>query len=159
MNYSDIKINDSINGEGISVSLFVSGCTNFCEGCFNEDTWDFSYGEEFTEKQMKYILDNINKNGIMRNFSVLGGDPLHHKNLPSVIKILARVKEIYPSITTYVWTGYLYEDLLNQYGKEIFENIDILIDGKFEIDKKDLTLQLRGSSNQRIINLKETQNV
>lgn len=159
MNYSDIKLNDSINGEGISLSLFVSGCTNYCKGCFNENTWDFNYGKEFTEETMNYILDNINKNGVKRNFSVLGGDPLHEKNLPTVLKILKKVKQTYPSITTYVWSGYLYEDLLDKYGKKIFKNIDILIDGKFIEELKDLTLKLRGSSNQRIINIKEELNV
>ena len=153
MNYADIKPNDSINGEGISVSLFVSGCTNCCKGCFNKETWDFNYGKEFTEKEMNYILDCINKNGVMRNFSLLGGDPMHKKNLPTCIQILKKVKEVYPNIITYVWTGYLYEDLLEEYGEEIFKDINVLIDGKFEIDKKDLTLPLRGSSNQRIIRL------
>ena len=89
----------------------------------------------------------------MINFSLLGGDPMHKKNLPTCIQILKKVKEVYPNITTYVWTGYLYEDLLEEYGEEIFKDINVLIDGKFEIDKKDLTLPLRGSSNQRIIKL------
>lgn len=153
MNYSDIKLNDSINGEGVCVSLFVSGCTNYCKGCFNKETWDFNYGKEFTEETMNYILDNINKNGVIRNFSVLGGDPLHEKNLPTVLNILEKVKQTYPLITTYVWSGYLYEDLLDKYGEGIFKDIDILIDGKFVEELKDLTLKLKGSSNQRIIKL------
>lgn len=153
MKYSSIKLNDVANGEGISLSLFVSGCTNYCKGCFNKETWDFNYGEEFTEETMNYILDNIPKNGIMRNFSILGGDPLHKNNISTVLKILNKVKQTYPSITTYVWSGYLYEDLLNEYGKEIFKDIDILIDGKFIEEQKDLTLRFRGSSNQRIINI------
>lgn len=152
MNYSDIKPNDSINGEGVSTSLFVSGCENFCKNCFNKETWNFNYGKEFTEETMDYILECINKNGIQRNFSVLGGDPLHPKNLPTVLKILSKVKETYPNITTYVWTGYLYEELLSQYGY-IFKDIDILIDGKFVEELKDITLHLRGSKNQRIIRL------
>ena len=155
MNYADIKPNDTANGEGICVSLFVSGCTNYCKGCFNKETWDFNYGKPFTNKEMNYILECINKNGIMRNFSLLGGDPLHSKNILTSMKILSKIKEVYPHITTYVWTGYLYEDLLEQYGEDLFMDIDVLIDGKFEIDKKDLTLKLRGSSNQRIIKLKE----
>ena len=154
MNYSDIKPNDSMNGEGISVSLFVSGCTNYCKGCFNKDTWDFNYGNEFTEKEMNYILESINKNGIMRNFSVLGGDPLHNENINTVLKILEKVKNAYPTITTYVWSGYLYEYLINKYGEEIFKNIDVLKDGKFIEELKDITLNLRGSSNQRILRLK-----
>ncbi|WP_312286711.1 anaerobic ribonucleoside-triphosphate reductase activating protein [Terrisporobacter sp.] len=159
MNYSDIKLNDSINGEGISLSLFVSGCTNYCKGCFNEDTWDFNYGKEFTEETMNYILDNINKNSVKRNFSVLGGDPLHDRNLRTVLKILGKVKQTYPTITTYVWSGYLYEYLLHKYGEDIFKDIDVLIDGRFVEELKDLNLKLRGSSNQRIIKIKEVQNV
>lgn len=153
MNYSDIKPNDSINGEGVCVSLFVSGCTNYCKGCFNKETWDFTYGKEFTDKEMNYILECINKNGITRNFSVLGGDPLHENNINTVLKILSNVKNKYPEIKTYVWSGYLYEDIINKYDNKVFENIDILIDGKFEEDKKDLTLKLRGSRNQRVIKL------
>ncbi len=155
MNYSDIKPNDSINGEGVCVSLFVSGCTHYCKGCFNKDTWDFNYGKNFTNKNMDYILECIDKNEIMRNFSVLGGEPLHEKNIDTVLYICDEVKKAFPNIKIYVWTGYLYEDLISKYGKDIFKNIDILIDGKFEEDKKDLSLKLRGSSNQRIINLKE----
>lgn len=155
MNYSDIKPNDSINGEGVCVSLFVSGCTHYCKGCFNKDTWDFNYGKNFTNKNMDYILECIDKNEIMRNFSVLGGEPLHEKNIDTVLYICDEVKKEFPNIKIYVWTGYLYEDLISKYGKDIFKNIDILIDGKFEEDKKDLSLKLRGSSNQRIINLKE----
>lgn len=155
MYYSDIKPNDSINGEGVCVSLFVSGCTNYCKGCFNKETWDFNYGKEFTEKEMDYILECINKNGITRNFSILGGDPLHERNIGSVLTILEKVKHQFPNIKVYVWTGYLYENLINKYGESIFENIDVLIDGKFIEELKDLTLQLRGSSNQRILKLKK----
>ena len=92
----------------------------------------------------------------MRNFSLLGGDPLHSKNILTSIKILSKIKEVYPHITTYVWTGYLYEDLLEQYGEDLFIDIDVLIDGKFEIDKKDLTLKLRGSRNQRVIDIQSS---
>ena len=159
MYYSDIKPNDSINGEGVCTSLFVSGCTNYCKGCFNKETWDFNYGSEFTEKEMNYILECIDKNDILRNFSILGGDPLHEKNISTVLDILDKVKTKFPAITTYVWTGYLYEDLIEKYDEKIFKNIDVLIDGKFEEGKKDISLKLRGSSNQRIINLKEEFNV
>ena len=155
MNYADIKPNDSINGEGVSDSLFISGCTNYCKGCFNKETWDFNYGKPFTEKEMDYILECISKNGVIRNFSLLGGDPMHSKNILTSIKILSKVKEIYPDIKTYVWTGYLYEDLLEQYTDELFKDIDVLIDGKFIEELKDLNLNLRGSSNQRIIRFED----
>ena len=156
MYYSDIKPNDVINGKGICVSLFVSGCENYCEDCFNKETWNFNYGQKFTNKNMDYILECIPKNNTMRNFSVLGGEPLHKKNIITVLEILKEVKDKYPNITTYVWTGYLFEDLLKEYKKYIFKDIDILIDGKFEKDKKDLRLKLRGSSNQRIIDIQKT---
>ena len=117
MNYSDIKPNDSINGEGVCVSLFVSGCTHYCKGCFNKDTWDFNYGKNFTNKNMDYILECIDKNEIMRNFSVLGGEPLHEKNIDTVLYICDEVKKAFPNIKIYVWTGYLYEESNKQVWK------------------------------------------
>lgn len=154
MNYSDIKPNDSINGEGVCVSLFVQGCHHHCKNCFNQSTWDFNGGKEFTNKELEYIKECINKNGVMRNFSVLGGSPFAPENIDTVLYICDEIKKAFPNIKIYVWTGYLYEDLISKYSKDIFKNIDILIDGKFEEDKKDLSLKLRGSSNQRIIDLK-----
>lgn len=156
MRYADIKPNDSINGEGVCVSLFVQGCDNLCEGCFNEETWDFKGGKEFTCKEIKYIIESIEKNGIKRNFSLLGGEPMHLKNINTVLLVLHQIKRAYPKIKTYVWTGYLFEDLQKLHGNSIFQNIDILIDGRFEIDKKDLTLKFRGSSNQRIIDVQKS---
>lgn len=158
MRYADIKPNDSINGEGICVSLFVQGCDNACEGCFNKETWDFNSGKEFTIKEIDYIRDSIIKNGIQRNFSVLGGEPMHDKNITIVMFMLSYLKIVYPSIKTYVWTGYTFEYLLDKYGKWIFRDIDTLIDGKFELGKKNITLKLRGSSNQRVIDVQKSLN-
>lgn len=153
MRYADIKPNDSVNGEGVCVSLFVQGCNNFCEGCFNKETWDFNGGKPFGGRELQYIKRLLTANNIKRNFSVLGGEPLHPKNIKEVKTIINEIKIFDNSIMVYVWTGYLFEDLLNKYGKDVFKNIDVLIDGKFEIAKKDLTLRLRGSSNQRVINV------
>lgn len=156
MRYADIKPNDSVNGEGVCVSLFVQGCNNFCEGCFNKETWDFNGGKPFGGRELQYIKRSLTANNIKRNFSVLGGEPLHSDNIKEVITVINEIKTFDNSIKIYVWTGYLYEDLLKKYGEKIFKNIDVLIDGKFEMKEKDVTLKLRGSSNQRIIDVPKT---
>lgn len=152
MRYNKIKLNDIANGEGLSLSIFTQGCPHHCDGCFNQETWDFDKGELFTNKTMQYILDNINNNDISRNLSILGGEPLCSQNLSGVIDLCKTVKELYPTKIIYIWTGYKYEDL-NDKQKEVLKYINYLIDGKFEKDKKDLNLKLRGSSNQRIIQI------
>ena len=156
MRYADIKPNDSVNGEGVCVSLFVQGCSNFCEGCFNKETWDFNGGNPFGGRELQYIKRSLTANNIKRNFSVLGGEPLHPNNIKEVITVINEIKTFDNSIKIYVWTGYLYEDLLKKYGEKIFKNIDVLIDGRFEMKEKDVTLKLRGSSNQRIIDIPKT---
>lgn len=156
MRYADIKPNDSVNGEGVCVSLFVQGCNNFCEGCFNKETWDFNGGKPFGGRELQYIKRSLTANNIKRNFSVLGGEPLHSNNIKEVITVINEIKTFDNSIKIYVWTGYLYEGLLKKYGEKIFKNIDVLIDGKFEMKEKDVTLKLRGSSNQRIIDVPKT---
>ena len=156
MRYADIKPNDSINGEGVCVSLFVQGCEGKCPDCFNKETWNFNGGKPFGGRELQYIKRSLIANGVKRNFSILGGEPLHPKNIKEVKTIINEIKAFDNSITIYVWTGYLFEDLLEFYGKEMFNNIDVLIDGQFIKDKKDVTLKLRGISNQRIINIKKT---
>lgn len=156
MRYADIKPNDSVNGEGVCVSLFVQGCNNFCEGCFNKETWDFNGGKPFGGRELQYIKRSLTANNIKRNFSVLGGEPLHSNNIKEVITVINEIKTFDNSIKIYVWTGYLYEDLLKKYGEKIFKNIDVLIDGRFEMKEKDVTLKLRGSSNQRVIDVPKT---
>lgn len=158
MRYADIKPNDSINGEGVCVSLFVQGCEGKCPDCFNKETWNFNGGKPFGGRELQYIKRSLIANGIKRNFSILGGEPLHSKNIKDVLTIINKIKTFDNSIKIYVWTGYLFEDLLSEYGKEIFKNIDVLIDGKFEMDKKDITLKLRGSSNQRVIDVQKSLN-
>ncbi|MEE0619010.1 MAG: anaerobic ribonucleoside-triphosphate reductase activating protein [Intestinibacter bartlettii] len=156
MRYSSIKPNDSINGEGVCVSLFVQGCEGKCPDCFNKETWNFNGGKPFGGRELQYIKRSLTANGIKRNFSILGGEPLHSNNIKEVTTIINEIKTFDNSIKIYVWTGYLYEDLLKKYGEKIFKNIDVLIDGRFEMKEKDVTLKLRGSSNQRIIDVPKT---
>lgn len=149
MRYNTIKLNDIANGEGINLSIWVQGCPHHCDGCFNQETWNFSDGEEFTPATLLYILDNINNNDVDRNLSILGGEPLCEQNIHTVLAICEYVKQRFPNKKIYLWTGYILEDF-NKDQKEILEWIDYLIDGPFEKDKKDLTLKMRGSSNQRV---------
>ena len=153
MRYNSIIPNDVTNGEGVCVSLFVQGCPHHCEGCFNPETWDFNGGTEFTEETKWELIKLIGANGIQRNFSVLGGEPLATKNLEMTEKIITAVRAAYPHIKIYVWTGFLFKDLVNSTDKKIdsiLSKIDFLIDGTFDESKKDLSLKLRGSSNQNI---------
>lgn len=157
MHYGNIKPIDSANGPGVRVSLFVSGCTNHCKGCFSPQTWDFNFGELYTDDTTLKILDLVDKQYIS-GLSILGGDPMHPCNRPVVLE-LARLfrKKFCNAKTIWMWTGYLYEDLKNERNaevEEIFSLIDVLVDGPFVEELKDVTLPFRGSSNQRIIKLK-----
>ncbi len=152
MRFSEIKDNDIANGEGIVMSLWTQGCPHHCKGCFNMETWDFNGGKEFKEEDKEYILQNIDKNNIKRNLSILGGEPLCNQNIQGVISLCKAFKEKYPEKIIYVWTGYVLEEF-DDTQKLLLDYIDVLIDGKFEIDNKDLSLKLRGSTNQRIIDI------
>ena len=158
MRFSKIKQNDIANGMGIVMSLWTQGCPHHCKGCFNVETWDFNGGKEFTEEDKKYIIENIDKNNIKRNLSILGGEPLCPENIEGVISLCKDFKKTYPHKKIYIWTGYVIEELDNEQ-KEILNYIDVLIDGKFEEANKNLSLKLRGSSNQRIIDIKEYLNL
>jgi len=155
MRYSLIKPNDSVNGEGISVSLWTQGCPHYCEGCFNKSTWDFNKGKEFTKSDMLTILELLDADGVHRDLSILGGEPLCPENFYGVIELCSYIKKFRPSTKIFIWSGYTWEDLLIKYDSSIF-NFDVLIDGKFEKNLKDLSLVLRGSSNQRIIDVNKT---
>lgn len=148
--YADIIDNDVVNGEGISVSVWLAGCPHECEGCHNPELWSFSKNKPIDEEsfftKMKEIIE---KNGITRNLSILGGEPLSPFNINTTLKICKWFKEEYPKNEVFVWTGYRIEDL--KYKETILDNIDVLIDGRFEKDKRDIRLKLRGSSNQRIL--------
>lgn len=150
--FAAINKNDFINGEGVCVSLWVQGCPHHCKGCHNPEQWDFNGGNEIDiDILINEILIAIEANGIQRNFSILGGEPMAQRNISNTLYILEQVKKHFPNIKTYVWTGYTIEELLSLYNKEILQNIDILIDGRFVLAERDITLKLRGSKNQRIL--------
>ena len=160
MKYSGLIKNDIVNGQGVCVSLFVQGCPHRCPGCFNPETWNPEEGIEIPVDLKGQIIKAISANGIIRNFSVLGGEPLAPYNLEFVNNILTAVKAAYPQILIYLWTGYTLEELAGRKQSEdvlyeLLNKVDILIDGPFIEEQKDLTLPLRGSKNQRVIKLKE----
>lgn len=169
MHYGKIKNCDIANGEGVRVSLFVSGCTNRCEGCFQPETWDFSYGEPFTPDTEEYLLSLLSP-GYIAGLTVLGGEPFEPSNQLVLLPFLRRVRERYPEKNIWCFSGFTYEELT---GKEIPKEagrhsprceatdemlslIDVLVDGRYIAALKDISLRFRGSRNQRLINLPET---
>jgi len=158
MNYGNIKLFDSADGDGVRVSLFVSGCRNHCPGCFNEETWDFNYGKEFTEIEANEIIEAC-KRPFISGLSCLGGDPCEQENQKALLPLVERFKKECPDKTLWVYTGYVLErDLLVGQRKyvenvtdKILDCIDVLVDGPFVQDKRDLSLRFRGSSNQRLL--------
>ena len=158
MKYAGIIKNDVAAAPGVCVTFYTQGCPHHCPGCHNPETWDFEGGREFTPAVFQELLAAISANGIKRNLCIMGGEPLCRDNLFLVHDIIEEVKKLYPDIKIYIWTGYTYEKLLDKKEKilqNILENIDVLIDGPFVQELRDITLPMRGSSNQRIINLKE----
>ena len=162
MYYGEIKKCDIANGEGVRVSLFVSGCTHHCPGCFNEETWDFRYGEEYTEKTQREILAALAP-GYINGLSLLGGEPFEPRNQEVLVELLREVKEKYPEKNIWCYTGYLFDkQLLNdsrarcEYTDEMLSMIDVLVDGRFVEALKDIRLVFRGSSNQRVIDVKKS---
>ena len=152
MKYSQIRSLDIANGPGTRISIFCQGCERMCKNCFNPETWDFEGGKEFTEQAMELLLE-LAKPNYISGISILGGEPVHPKNLPEVLKLTRRFKEVYPNKTIWLWTGYQIEDVFEDL---VDSGIDVVVDGRFVEELKDLRLKYRGSSNQRIINLKET---
>lgn len=156
MKYAKIRKMDIANGEGVRVSLFVQGCSFHCKNCFNQETWDFNGGKEFTTAEIQKIIELANKDYIA-GLSVLGGEPLHNNNVDEVFHIVATFKEKFPNKDIWLWTGFKFEDAIKDSKRKlILCNIDVLIDGQFEEDKKDITLKWRGSSNQRVIDCKKS---
>ena len=163
MNYMDIKKCDIANGIGIRTSLFVSGCTHHCEGCFNPETWDFNAGKPFTEKEADKIIE-LCKGDHIAGLTLLGGEPLEFVNQQGLLPLVKRFKETYPDKTIWCYTGYDFEkDVLNKmfyqwddFTPELISYIDIIVDGEFMEDKKVLDLRFRGSTNQRIIDVQKT---
>lgn len=156
MRYAKIRKMDISNGEGVRVSLFVQGCSFHCKNCFNPETWNFNDGKDFTTVEVDKIIKLCNKDYIA-GLSILGGEPLHPNNIESVSMLCEYFKFKYPNKTIWLWSGFRYEDILNRENNyDILNLIDILVDGQFETDKKDLNLKWRGSSNQRVIDCKKS---
>lgn len=158
MRYAQLRKMDISNGLGVGVALFVQGCHFHCKNCFNPETWDFNGGKELTAEVVDTILNLIEPEYIMR-FSVLGGEALEPQNFFELAKLIHLVKWKKPSIKIWVYTGFVYEDLLRQddlYLEYILDNIDVLVDGPFQEDKKDLTYPFAGSTNQRVIDMVQT---
>ena len=160
MNYATIKSYDVANGPGVRVSLFVSGCTHHCKGCFNAETWDFNYGQPYNQAVEDKIIEYL-KPWYIRGLSLLGGEPFEPANQTALVHLLQRVREEYPEKTVWCYTGYDYEKdiLAGRLGpwettREMLKGIDILVDGEFHQDEKDLTLRFKGSRNQRIIDIR-----
>lgn len=162
MNYGTIKSYDIANGPGVRVSLFVSGCRHHCKGCFNAVAWDFQYGEPFTKQTEQELLDALKPSHI-QGFSLLGGEPFEPENQRVLAGLLRKIRETYPEKDIWCYTGYLYDVDLIPGGKvftdvteEMLSCIDVLVDGEFVEEEKDLSLRFRGSRNQRLICLPET---
>ena len=161
-NYQQIRINDILNGEGLRTTIFFTGCTFYCNQCYNRDIWDFNVGKLFS----KEVYENKIKSTITdytSGISVLGGSPLHPRNIEAVSDLIDWFKKDFPNKNVWVWTGYTWEELMERCRKDneddlnrLLCSIDVLVDGRFEIDKKDLTLKWRGSSNQRVIDVQKS---
>lgn len=159
MKYATIKYDDIANCPGLAVSVYTQGCPHHCPGCFNESTWDFNGGIEFTEKNMNNILQGLRKNNIYHSLCILGGEPLCEENLEITNYIIQNVLTNIPETKIYIWSGYLLENLIkrnDELTNSILSNIDYLIDGPFIQEQRDVTLHMRGSRNQRVIDVKET---
>ena len=162
LNYADIKYCDVANGKGVRVSLFVSGCTHHCKGCFNEETWNFHYGKPFTEETEEQVLNYLDK-AYIAGLSLLGGEPFEHVNQQGILPLLRKVKARFPEKNIWCYSGYLFDEELKkesrarcEYTDEMLSMLDVLVDGRFEEDKKNITLLFRGSENQRLIDVKKS---
>lgn len=162
MYYGNIKKYDVADGEGVRVTLFISGCRIHCPGCFQSETWDFRYGQEYTEETQEEVLEAMDSEFIA-GLTVLGGEPFEPENQRVIVKLMKAAKERYPEKNIWCWSGYLYDRDLQPGGRkytevtdEMLSYIDILVDGPFMLAKKNLALSFRGSENQRVIDLKKT---
>lgn len=161
MHYGEIKKTDIANGVGVRVSLFVSGCRHHCPDCFNEMTWDFDYGKEYTEETENEVVKLVSRPYI-RGITLIGGEPMEKENQPYLLKLAKRIKKELPQKDIWCYTGFTFEELKGnsrartEYVDELLSYIDVLVDGRFMKDKKNLSLRFRGSENQRIIDLPKT---
>lgn len=156
MQYSGLILNDMTGAPGVSVSFFVQGCPHRCHGCHNPETWDFDGGKEFTVDVLDKICEGLTANGVQRNFCLMGGEPLCQQNIFLSNLIVKTVKEKVPKAKIYIWTGYVFEDLIERNDKPIMDLLnaaDVLIDGPYQEENRNTTLPMRGSSNQRVIDL------
>ena len=163
MNYAKINKNDIANGIGIRVTLFVSGCTHYCKGCFNKEAWDFDFGQLFDEGVQNELLEALSPSYIS-GLTLLGGEPMEPQNQRALLPFLKRVKEVYKNKTVWCYSGYTFEELTGasrarcEVTDEVLSLIDILVDGEFQEELKDISLRFKGSSNQRIIDMNKTRN-
>ncbi len=162
MNICEIITVDAANGPGMRVSVFVSGCTNRCEGCFQPQTWDFNFGERYDDEKETFIMEELKKS-YYKGITILGGEPFEEVNQRGLIPLIRRIKKELPEKDIWMYTGFTYETDLVPGGKrytevtdEILDSIDVLVDGRFEESMKNLNLNFRGSENQRIIDMKKT---
>ena len=162
MNYADIKRYDVANGPGVRVSVFVSGCTHRCPGCFNEEAWDFNFGKPYTQETIDYIIDLL-KPDFYKGITFLGGEPLEHVNQQGLLPLARKIREVYPEKSIWCFTGYDFEKdvlgrMINEWPetKELLSYIDVLVDGEFIEAQKDLSLVFKGSANQRHILVQES---
>ena len=162
MNYATIKKCDVANGPGVRVSLFVSGCSHHCKGCFNQEAWDYNYGNEFTNKEETEVMNAL-KPEYIEGLSLLGGEPLDLKNQEGLLPIVKKAKELYPEKPIWCYTGYLFDKQVmgemaqtNETTNELLKYIDYVVDGQFVETLKNPSLKFRGSSNQRIIDVQKT---
>ena len=162
MYYGNIKKYEIANGEGVRISLFVSGCTNHCKNCFQPETWDFAYGKPYTKETEAEILDFL-KNDFCKGLSLLGGDPFEFSNQEELVKLCKKAKELYPNKDIWAWTGFILDQDLLDGGRrhgpmtdELLSYIDVLVDSQKKKKKKNIQLAFRGSENQRVIDLKKS---
>ena len=153
MRYNLIRKMDISNGPGVRVSVFMQGCSFHCKNCFNSETWDFEGGKEFNDETIEKILNLCGQNYI-EGLSILGGEPMHPTNIEGTTKLAKAFKEKYPNKSIWVWSGFLYDRDLKD--KEVLKYIDVLVDGQYVDELHDPTLKWRGSSNQRVIDVKKT---
>ena len=160
MKYAGIIKNDFSAAPGISVSFFVQGCPHHCKGCHNPETWDFDGGKEFTYDVLNDIAESLFANGISRSLAIMGGEPLCEQNIFLTLLVVKTIKEKYPDIKIYIWSGYTYDYLIshiatNLHLKQVLDYADFLIDGPYVEELRDISLPMRGSSNQKIIDLRK----
>ena len=162
MNYATIKSVDIANGPGVRVSLFVSGCPHHCKACFNEEAWDYQYGEPFTEETQEHLLSLLASDYI-EGMTLLGGEPMYPKNQEALLPFVKKIRDTYPNKTIWCFTGYDFEKEIlakmvpeSETTRELLSLFDVMVDGRFVEEKRNLSLKFRGSENQRILNVKES---